>query len=236
MLRRLGLAAGALWIFQLIQPAAALQPAGSGACNVAADGNVAAAGVAGRCGAVVRSTSSTIAPSKKKRLELVLIDAAKLSGNVTAALQNEVVAVFGEAGVDASFSPGAAPPGSSDTTIRLKVIVLAEDGKRFGVDGTRMGATLMVPGRACDTAYVFLPVVLSALDSRVQRVESMSATRLIASRNSPSFVMASSSDHSAGPIDAGPISSNSATAEASSRRFSSLPIASIDRSERSMSR
>ncbi len=172
MIRRLGLAAGILCSLQLIQPATALQVAGGGDCDVAA------AGAAARGEAVAGPTSSTIPASNRKRVELVLIDAANLSVEVTAALRDEVVAVFGQAGVDASFPPLAAPAGSSDTTVRLKIIVLGEDGTRFGVDGTRMGAKLMVPGEACDTAYVFLPVVLGALDSRPQPVESLSATRV----------------------------------------------------------
>ena len=145
---------------QLTSPAEAVQwqaTAADGAVSVA-DGAVSAAD-----GAV--SVADGEVSRERSRLRLILIDAEGLSPEVSGVLHREITTILAAAGVDVDVVSAEQASGESVDVhaTSLKVVLLAEDGRRFGVGDGHMGVNLIVGGRPNDTVYVFVPVVRKAL-------------------------------------------------------------------------
>jgi hypothetical protein len=101
----------------------------------------------------------------RSRLRLILIDAQGLSSEASAALDRELTNILADAGVEADLVTPEQASGPSEAAhpTTLKVVLLAENGARFGVAEGHMGVNLVVEGRPGDTVYVFVPVVRQAL-------------------------------------------------------------------------
>ncbi len=107
---------------------------------------------------------------ERERLRLILIDAEGLSPEAAGVLGREVGAILAGTGVDVDVGfAGEASLDSADASgVAVKVVLLSESGRRFGVGDDHMGAHLRVDGRPGDTVYVFVPVVREALGNRLQ--------------------------------------------------------------------
>ena len=109
--------------------------------------------------------SGPSANQRRLRLGLLLIDAARLAPGTSAALEAEVTALLADAGIDAHIVDAQSNIDPPTAEIVLKVVLLDEDGRRFGVSEMAMGANLFPAARPSDTVYVFVPTVVDALDT-----------------------------------------------------------------------